>query len=324
MVGGQGLQLRGRATAAGPGAGQLALHRCRAGLPCRPALPASPASIHRLLRLPPTAARSRWQVIAKAKVPIVKFEDADTGYNFDLSFDVANGPEVRASAVGLWQRVGQAGRQERVGGWATARLPLPSLQPRLSRSPPCPLNQPPPRYQAAENVRALMDALPPMRPLVMVLKVFLQQRELNEVRCVRCEGAWVEWVEWVGGWVVAGWLAGWRRGRRVALHTHPTNQPPPAQPATPPPPPQVYSGGLGSYALLVLVAAFLQLHPSRAQPPSTHRYGSGRAAAAAPAGQLEGSLGVLLLDFLRLYGRALNNIEVGGRPGGGKLTGILS
>ena len=35
--------------------------------------------------------------------------------------------------------------------------------------------------QAAENVRALMDSLPPMRPLVMVLKVFLQQRELNEV-----------------------------------------------------------------------------------------------------------------------------------------------
>lgn len=35
------------------------------------------------------------QVIAKAKVPIVKFEDAHTGYNFDLSFDVANGPEAR-------------------------------------------------------------------------------------------------------------------------------------------------------------------------------------------------------------------------------------
>ena len=28
---------------------------------------------------------------------------------------------------------------------------------------------------------------------------------------------------------------------------------------------QVYSGGLGSYALLVMVAAFLQLHPSRQQ-----------------------------------------------------------
>lgn len=38
--------------------------------------------------------------------------------------------------------------------------------------------------QAAENVRALMESLPPMRPLVMVLKVFLQQRELNEVGCV--------------------------------------------------------------------------------------------------------------------------------------------
>ena len=41
-----------------------------------------------------------------------------------------------------------------------------------------------PTEQAAENVRALMDSLPPMRPLVMVLKVFLQQRELNEVRVV--------------------------------------------------------------------------------------------------------------------------------------------
>lgn len=30
-------------------------------------------------------------------------------------------------------------------------------------------------------MRALMDSLPPMRQLVMVLKVFLQQRELNEV-----------------------------------------------------------------------------------------------------------------------------------------------
>ena len=35
------------------------------------------------------------QVIAKAKVPIIKFEEAESGYNFDVSFDVANGPEVR-------------------------------------------------------------------------------------------------------------------------------------------------------------------------------------------------------------------------------------
>lgn len=39
------------------------------------------------------------QVIAKAKVPIVKFEDAETGYAFDISFDVANGPEVGSSCM---------------------------------------------------------------------------------------------------------------------------------------------------------------------------------------------------------------------------------
>lgn len=40
---------------------------------------------------------------------------------------------------------------------------------------------------------------------------------------------------------------------------------------------------------------------------SAHRFGSARGAPAAR--ELEGSLGVLLLDFLRLYGRALNNTE---------------
>jgi hypothetical protein len=34
--------------------------------------------------------------------------------------------------------------------------------------------------QAAENVKVLMSRLPAMRPLILVLKVFLQQRELNE------------------------------------------------------------------------------------------------------------------------------------------------
>lgn len=79
-----------------------------------------------------------------------------------------------------------------------------------------------------------MSGLPPMRPLVIVLKVFLQQRELNEV----------------------------------------------------------YSGGIGSYALLVMVAAFLQTHRSRWQRGG----GLGR------EGEIEGSLGVLLVDFMRLYG----------------------
>lgn len=61
---------------------------------------------------------------------------------------------------------------------------------------------------------------------------------------------------------------------------------------------QVYLGGIGSYALLVMVAAFLLLHPSRAETDDG-------------ASQLEGNLGVLLLDFLRLYGRSLNVNDVG-------------
>ena len=69
------------------------------------------------------------QIIAKAKVPIVKFTEVESGFNFDISLDVANGPD------------------------------------------------------AAEIVLKLMQALPPMKPLVLVLKMFLQQRQLNEARC---------------------------------------------------------------------------------------------------------------------------------------------
>lgn len=32
------------------------------------------------------------QVIAKARVPIIKFEEVASGFNFDISFDIANGP----------------------------------------------------------------------------------------------------------------------------------------------------------------------------------------------------------------------------------------
>jgi non-canonical poly(A) RNA polymerase PAPD5/7 len=126
------------------------------------------------------------QVLAKARVPIVKFEETESAHAFDVSFDVAGGPDATLA------------------------------------------------------VRRLMDELPPMRPLVVILKVLLQQRDLNEV----------------------------------------------------------YSGGLGSYALLVMVASFLQTHPSR--------HGDGRR-----PGTLEPNLGVLLLDFLRLYGRSLGHINVG-------------
>ena len=68
------------------------------------------------------------QIIAKAKVPIIKFNEVASGLNFDISFNAANGP------------------------------------------------------QAAEYVRDLMQQLPPMRSLILVLKVFLHQRELNEVK----------------------------------------------------------------------------------------------------------------------------------------------
>ena len=36
--------------------------------------------------------------------------------------------------------------------------------------------------QSAELVRQLVARLPPMKPLLMVLKIFLQQREMNEAR----------------------------------------------------------------------------------------------------------------------------------------------
>ena len=67
------------------------------------------------------------QVIANAKVPIIKFIEVQSNINFDVSFDVANGPV------------------------------------------------------AAGFVRDLMETLPPMKPLVLVLKIFLQQRGFNEV-----------------------------------------------------------------------------------------------------------------------------------------------
>ncbi len=60
---------------------------------------------------------------------------------------------------------------------------------------------------------------------------------------------------------------------------------------------QVYQGGIGSYALLVMVASFLLQHSSRQEP-----HGS-------PA-SLESNLGILLLDFFHLFGRSLNYEDV--------------
>lgn len=67
------------------------------------------------------------QVIAKARVPIVKFVEKRSGVAFDISFDVNGGPI------------------------------------------------------AAEFIKNAISKWPELRPLCLVLKVFLQQRELNEV-----------------------------------------------------------------------------------------------------------------------------------------------
>ncbi|KAG6790455.1 hypothetical protein POTOM_006609 [Populus tomentosa] len=67
------------------------------------------------------------QVIAKARVPIVKFVEKRSGVSFDISFDVNGGPI------------------------------------------------------AAEFIKNAISKWPELRPLCLILKVFLQQRELNEV-----------------------------------------------------------------------------------------------------------------------------------------------
>ena len=131
-------------------------------------------------------------LIAKARVPIVKFTEKQSGHQFDISFDVANGPA------------------------------------------------------SAEIVKANTQRFPALRPLVTVLKAFLQQRALNEV----------------------------------------------------------YSGGTGSYALLCMVMAHLQLHDSKA----TARSWAGSAGGAAAE---EGCLGALLIDFFELFGRRIDTDEVG-------------
>ncbi|XP_059662632.1 uncharacterized protein LOC132308542 [Cornus florida] len=120
------------------------------------------------------------QVIAKARIPIIKFVEKRSGFSFDISFDVENGPK------------------------------------------------------AAEFIQDAINKWPPLRPLCLILKVFLQQRELNEV----------------------------------------------------------YSGGIGSFALLAMLMAMMRnLNDCQASP--------------------EYNLGVLLVNFFDIYGRKLNTSTVG-------------
>eukprot|EP01025_Chloroclados_australasicus_P065498 TRINITY_DN8925_c0_g2_i1.p1 TRINITY_DN8925_c0_g2~~TRINITY_DN8925_c0_g2_i1.p1 ORF type:complete len:457 (-),score=63.18 TRINITY_DN8925_c0_g2_i1:447-1817(-) len=91
--------------------------------------------------------------------------------------------------------------------------------------------------QAAEYIKRMLEKWPMMRNLIMLLKVFLQQREMNEV----------------------------------------------------------FTGGIGSYALVTMVVAALQFHHSRRTSPKI----------------MDTNLGILLVDFFRLYGRVLNFETVG-------------
>lgn len=115
------------------------------------------------------------QVIARAKVPIIKFVCTYGHFNVDISINQANG------------------------------------------------------LQAARLVNRWLVKQPAVRPLVMVVKQFLQQRALSEV----------------------------------------------------------FTGGLGSYSITLLVISFLQLHPKLQ-----------RAEMAASK-----NLGTLLMEFLELYGK---------------------
>ncbi|XP_020105988.1 non-canonical poly(A) RNA polymerase PAPD5 isoform X1 [Ananas comosus] len=126
------------------------------------------------------------QVIAKARVPIIKFVEKHSGIAFDISFDIDGGPK------------------------------------------------------AADFIKDAVEKLPPLRPLCLILKVFLQQRELNEV----------------------------------------------------------YSGGIGSYGLLAMLIAHLQMQWGGQDLHSHHQ-------------SKEQNLGILLVHFFDFYGRKLNNWDVG-------------
>jgi hypothetical protein len=78
---------------------------------------------------------------------------------------------------------------------------------------------------------------------------------------------------------------------------------------------EVYTGGIGSYSLIIMVAAFLQMHASR-RPAAAAAAAAGRSGGSGSggrkrgrslgggdvAGSLEANLGLLLVDFMRWAG----------------------
>eukprot|EP00039_Didymoeca_costata_P006908 m.94518 g.94518 ORF g.94518 m.94518 type:complete len:538 (+) comp13449_c0_seq2:171-1784(+) len=147
---------------------------------------------------------SKIQVIAKARVPIIKFRDSISSIDVDISFNMENGPAE------------------------------------------------------ASRIKRYLDALPGLRELTLVIKQFLAQRSMNEVRLRHALGFSSFFVFLL----------------------------------------QVYTGGLGSYATILMVMNFLQMHPVKMKQKC--------------------NLGILLIEFFELYGVNFNyeNTVVSTRDGG--------
>lgn len=110
--------------------------------------------------------------------------------------------------------------------------------------------------QSAELIKDYKRQYPVLSKLVLVLKQFLLQRDLNEVFTGKINNSF-------------------RRQHSVVM-TH------------------CLSGGISSYSLILMCISFLQLHPRH------NSYANANA-----------NLGVLLLEFLELYGRKFNYMKTG-------------
>lgn len=82
-----------------------------------------PSRTHAPHSLPSPLPVPRVQVIAGAKVPIIKFEEMESGYKFDISFNKSNGPaaspwlflgggELWAGAGGIVEGLAGVGERE--------------------------------------------------------------------------------------------------------------------------------------------------------------------------------------------------------------------
>ncbi|KAK6134570.1 hypothetical protein DH2020_031690 [Rehmannia glutinosa] len=187
------------------------------------------------------------QVIAKARVPIIKFVEKKSG----VAFDIRQHFKCIPLSWGLTWRGGYGFYCSRFGADV--------------------------EVVKWELLGTMMDAVskwPPLRPLCLILKVFLQQRELNEV----------------------------------------------------------YTGGIGSYALLSMLIAMLRVHPFHEYDPLEAACGGYEAKrpifhlrhrcellAAQQDSQAspEHNLGVLLVNFFDMYGCKLNTSDVGVSCNGG-------